>query len=76
MASNLQANISAVAQAAQAAIAGGNTSLASQLLGLFHQTPTNVGLNMHDKTMTTTWVAANQSQATMLAAMGFTIQIG
>lgn len=76
MSSNFQANMSALAQAAQAAIAGGNTSLASQLMGLFHATPTNQGLNFHDKTMTTTWYGSNAAQATTLVAMGWTIVPG
>ena len=73
MANNLASNMSALAAAAQAAIAGGNNSLASQLMGMFHQTPTNVGLNFHDKTMTTTWYSSNSAQATTLVAMGWTI---
>lgn len=73
---NFQTNASAIAQAIQAALAGGNNSLAASLAGLFHQTPSNQGLNIHDKTMTTTWVAANQTQATTLAALGYTIILG
>jgi DNA-binding NarL/FixJ family response regulator len=69
-------NFSTLAQAVQAALAGGNTSLASSLLGLFHQTPSNTGLSIKDKTMTTTWVSANPTQAATLEALGYTIVLG
>ena len=71
--SQVSANLGSIASAIQAALAGGNTSLAAQLAGLFHSGATTNGLDYKNKTMTISWEQANQGTAPLLLAQGWTI---
>ena len=57
-----------------------NGALGSQngglLANLFHQNTVVIGLNVPQKTMTTTWVAANPTIAPLMEAQGYSIVIG
>lgn len=51
-------------------------SSGSLIASILHTNSSLVGLNVKDKTMTTTWVAANQSTAILLEADGYTVILG
>ena len=57
--------------------AAANPSVIGSLFGNLLHTQTNLaGLNMKDKTMTTTFVQNNAAMAVGLEAQGFTVVIG